>query len=127
MNSGKVYILTSGEYSDYAIQGVFSTREKAEEAMERFSVLFAGWGGVIEEVPVDTYLMTNEVYAMVYEDGAVFFENNLAEGERVECVFSEPMTQRSFRVRIRYNPNRDVMVKAARDRAGMILAREVGV
>lgn len=30
----KVYIITSGEYSDYTIKAVFSTREKAEEYVD---------------------------------------------------------------------------------------------
>jgi hypothetical protein len=28
---GKVWLVTSGEYDDYAVQGIFTTREKAEE------------------------------------------------------------------------------------------------
>jgi hypothetical protein len=31
----KIYIVTSGEYSDYCIQAVFSTREKAEEYIQQ--------------------------------------------------------------------------------------------
>ena len=31
MKENKVYVVTTGEYSDYRIEGVFSSREKAEE------------------------------------------------------------------------------------------------
>lgn len=31
MKENKVYVVTAGEYSDYRIEGVFSSREKAEE------------------------------------------------------------------------------------------------
>ena len=33
-NENKVYIVTSGSYSDYRIECVFSTREKAEEYLQ---------------------------------------------------------------------------------------------
>ncbi len=32
----KVYIVTTGEYSDYTIEGVFSTEAKAQEAVDRY-------------------------------------------------------------------------------------------
>ena len=32
----KVYLLVSGEYSDYGIESVFSTEERAKEAMEAY-------------------------------------------------------------------------------------------
>lgn len=44
----KVYIVTSGEYSDYTIEAVFSTREKAEEYVDA-----CGSDYRIEEYPVD--------------------------------------------------------------------------
>ena len=34
MNCDKVYVVTSGSYSDYSIECVFSTREKAEEYLQ---------------------------------------------------------------------------------------------
>lgn len=44
----KVYIVTSGEYSDYHINAVFSTREKAEEYVDA-----QGSDYRVEEYPVD--------------------------------------------------------------------------
>lgn len=35
--NNKVWILTSGRYSDYAVEGVFSTKEKAEIAAKHIS------------------------------------------------------------------------------------------
>lgn len=31
MKENKAYVVTAGEYSDYRIEGIFSSREKAEE------------------------------------------------------------------------------------------------
>ena len=50
----KVYIVTEGEYSDYGIIGVFSTKDKAEKFVEEF-------GGDIEEYGLDILcLMKNK-------------------------------------------------------------------
>lgn len=48
-----VYLLTSGDYSDYAIHGVFSTREKAEAA-KGYCEQHRGIGGYrVEEHTMD--------------------------------------------------------------------------
>lgn len=44
----KVYIVTSGEYSDYTIEAVFATREKAEEYVEAHGADYR-----VEEYQVD--------------------------------------------------------------------------
>lgn len=44
----KVYIVTSGEYSDYTIEVVFSTRKKAKEYVDAYGSDYR-----IEEYPVD--------------------------------------------------------------------------
>ena len=48
MESNKVYIVTSGEYSDYAIEAVFSTIEKAKEYVDAHGSDYR-----VEEYPVD--------------------------------------------------------------------------
>lgn len=50
----KVYVLTEGEYSDYHIVGIFSTREKADGV--RDAILGAEPGhAAVEEVEIDVY------------------------------------------------------------------------
>lgn len=44
----KIYIVTSGEYSDYSIDAVFSTKEKAEEYIQQHGTDYA-----IEEYDLD--------------------------------------------------------------------------
>lgn len=46
----KVYIVTQGEYSDYHIEGVFSTREKAQEYLDHIG---SAWNAGIEEYNID--------------------------------------------------------------------------
>lgn len=56
MDSKKVYLITAGEYSDYGVLAVCSTREKAEHFCEVLN-RNGGWYGDkadIEEYPVDS-------------------------------------------------------------------------
>ena len=48
-----VYIVTSGEYSDYSIHAVFSTREKAEEYI-------AHNGDFSDSYKIEEYVMDGE-------------------------------------------------------------------
>ena len=48
MDKKKIYIVTSGDYSDYGINAVFSTKEKAEEFMDT-----VGSDSRIEEYSLD--------------------------------------------------------------------------
>lgn len=50
----KVYIVTEGEYSDYHIEEVFSTRKKAEEFIEKYKEVEEYWYGEIEEYEIDS-------------------------------------------------------------------------
>ena len=47
----KVYLVTSGEYSDYEVEGVFLTREEAEEVQEEY-----GFKNDLEEFEVGEML-----------------------------------------------------------------------
>lgn len=60
----KVYIVTSGDYSDYAIEAVFSTREKAEEYVDAHGSDYR-----VEEYPVDdAEVKKNESIWLVFID-----------------------------------------------------------
>ena len=49
----KVYIVTAGNYSDYHIVAVFSTRKKAEEFLKRYEEVYPYIDVRIEEHPID--------------------------------------------------------------------------
>lgn len=51
----KVYIVTAGDYSDYGIRAVFSTRELAEAFIAKYGNSLGDWGDtpVIEEWTLD--------------------------------------------------------------------------
>lgn len=56
MDSNKVYLITAGEYSDYGVVAVCSTREKAEHFCEVLNRNGGRYGDKadIEEYPVDS-------------------------------------------------------------------------
>ena len=56
----KVYIVTSGEYSDYHIDAVFSCSEHAEEYKER------GGGDCVEEFPLDEPIPEALFYVRIF-------------------------------------------------------------
>jgi hypothetical protein len=66
----KVYVVVSGEYSDYGIEAIFSTREAAEEYMK---VVTLSYSPAIEEwdidVPRDGWYITT---VTMKKDGAIY-------------------------------------------------------
>ena len=53
MKEKKVWIVTSGIYSDYNIEAVFSSRELAEAYLEKFKEVYPGEDVRIEEYDLD--------------------------------------------------------------------------
>jgi len=51
-----MYVVTAGTYSDYRLCGIYSTREKAEAALEAFV------DSRIEELPIDQELPPGMVW-----------------------------------------------------------------
>ena len=44
----KIYVVTSGEYSDYGINALFSTKELAQLYMDKFNEPFSGYNDIME-------------------------------------------------------------------------------
>lgn len=85
----KVYIVTSGEYSDYTIEAVFSTREKAEEFV---SVLKLNYPAEIVEWNVDGIIEGDE--ARHYEATFAYETGELLLTEEVYMfIHLRPMIQ----------------------------------
>ena len=83
-----LYVLTSGEYSDYHIEGIYSTREQAE----RYKRLFPRddyYAADIEEWETDKPPVTCvdgnvEVWAIdMYEGGKAIIKEDARPGERL--------------------------------------------
>ena len=83
----KVYIVTEGEYSDYAICGVFTTREAADQAIKLGEFRYA-------EVEVWTLNETADspvqYHAGVLLDGTVKFVHDIGPRYDLDGVYYEP-------------------------------------
>jgi len=77
----KVYIVTIGEYSDYKILAVFSTKEQAEEYIKLF-IEREFWSdrGMIEEYLIDQW----EDFANIKKDKTGYYVIMTKEGKTVD-------------------------------------------
>ena len=73
----KVYIVTSGEYSDYGIDMVFSTEEKAKEWVDVITSMYGGYYD-IEPYELDAPIPKREEYLFfeAYIENDVIVKSN---------------------------------------------------
>lgn len=116
----KVYVVTTGEYSDYTIKGVFSTYEAASAAVaaiNKYPSVYNENNG-IEEYELDGYQPFEKYLTLYYNPCADTIDsvmyNEYVQEERVKFITKEKI----FMV-IHYSPrftNKDVLLKAVQDR-----------
>lgn len=93
MKEKKIYIVTSGSYSDYRIERVFSTKEKAEEFLD----------GVDDNYELEEYDIDKDVPAHVKKIWTI--RMNFLDKKNVCCYLSaSPLLVDTFRF---YENNRD--------------------
>lgn len=122
----KIYIVTSGEYSEYHIDAVFSTKEKAEEYIQQH-----GNGFDIEEYELDqevekkTQLWLITLNEEGGEAGAEVTQNHNNENIVDTCFISQPW--RGDDIYISFYVDADSMdraIKIARERYAAIKSNE---
>lgn len=88
-----IYVITHGDYSDYSIMGVFSTKEKAEEFVQDYNASPRLYNGeaTIEEYYLDwvetqepNFCILMDVNGKLYEE-ATSREGWFASGPNDEC------------------------------------------
>jgi len=130
----KVYIIYSGEYSDRCIAGVFSTKEKAQAYIDERAIL-EDLGGFIHEEEVDPEVpkRPNKIYMWAQRIGNRPLKFNMdgevgeEDEESIEIDGFGDESWESIQVHVNYNPNLDVMKKAALDRYYMLKAEKEGL
>jgi hypothetical protein len=114
----KVWIVTSGCYSDYGIAAIFSTKEKAWEFYNMKRVIDNEYNEPdewdIDEAKPDKYV---EAYKYGNDDEWDFagWESYLEESAK-EMV-----------VKVSFNQDKNIMKKAADDRLAFLKAQEEGI
>jgi hypothetical protein len=131
----KVYIVTHGDYSDYRIDGVFSTKERANEFI-RTRVRY----GDIEEWDVDAFdeLIRSGLYRYIVwfdEDGNADLppicrpdESDLAQPEVTEV--NDSMRYRPSPLRLRVDVwarDDEHAIKVASEKRAQYLAERAGI
>ena len=116
----KVYIVTRGEYSDYHIVGVYSTKEKAQEICDAISTSGTYW----DEPQVEEYEMDELTLAMGYVGVGYTPEDNTARAYGFNFAHGTDSMNNygktpEFICYLPYSPrlsNPDALLKAAQDR-----------
>ena len=88
---GKVFIVTSGEYSDYSIDRVFSTEEKAKEWVDVITSMYGG-NYNIEQYELDAPIPERKEY-MFFE---VYIENDVIVKSNFEFYFADEPSEIKF-------------------------------
>lgn len=119
----KVFTVWYGSYSGRELDGIFSTKEKADSYLERMKKCneFGEYDDKPIEYDIDTQKPPERIKADVYYDGNVFFLGEPFEYEK------EYITDQDCIVFINWNPDPEVMKQAARDKAHMLKARKAGI
>ena len=123
MKSDKVYVVTSGSYSDYRIECVFSTREKAEEYLQYHDDEYR-----IEKYAIDEEFVRNEGewrVAIDLTDDDVQVDKFLPiSGEGSKWLNSMWLYKSRFYTHVRTD-TRDRAIRIARERLAAARSNEV--
>ena len=87
----KVFIVTSGEYSDYGIDRVFSTEEKAKEWIDIITSMYGGTFN-IEPYELDAPMPTYKEY-LFFE---AYIEDNIVAKSNFEFYFTDKPNEIKF-------------------------------
>jgi len=116
-----VYAVSSGSYSDYSIEAIFSTRERAEHY-----ALILSEANDVEEYELDKSYEPPEYIRVNINDRSIWFCGEWKDSswciEQTHSEYSNIAT-----VKVKYNINPKVMKKAAYDRLAELKALEAGI
>src|SRR5574344_935725 len=132
----KVYITSSGHYSDWMITGVFSSMQKAQEYIDTMSVVDDYTNDTIDEYEVDSAAKPEYAAILIYPDVDKFIIENYEDYQSFfndgdvfhkDAIKSIPESREHYIVRVNFNLNNKVMIKAAHDKIAEYKAMEEGV
>lgn len=115
----KVYIVTSGTYSDYQVESIYSTEEKAKEAIETLIKLVANSDYSIDEYTLDKINLPKYMYfAYVPEDKTLSCWGYLRDfqGTNGDIQVRHYKSKERIDIRVAFTENYDGMVKSAWDK-----------
>jgi hypothetical protein len=124
----KVYIVTSGCYSDYHIEGVYSTREMAEEYIRAIKDDYKGINEWEVDVVVDPIEHGYLRWYVRFDGDNIDYINqediDLDDPKEEECSYYNYMGSLSFSI---YAKDRDHAIKIASEKRFMLLASGIPI
>ena len=118
----KVYVVTTGQYSDYTIRGIFSTPEAAEKAVRAMIVYPPACccdPNPIQEIELDTYQPFDKYLTLYYHPSSGKIShvryNDYKDQERIVSTINPDDIYMVMKYSERFMDH-DVLEKAARDR-----------
>lgn len=129
-----VYVVTSGEYSDYHIDAIFSTKEKAEEYIKihaRYNQGYYSDRAGIEEWEMDKNnsipTMRAEYYTVSQKIDFNLVSDYIEDKMRNCCYSMKSEPEKVFICTVHYHVDEEVMKKAVRDRYAQFMAQQEGI
>jgi len=125
----KVFVVTHGEYSDFGISAMFSSKEKAQEYINKRMVYDNGYFGVnqyISEYELDVATIP-EVLVGIYtvNTGGISFQERMFHSEDESPSYLDGIDE--FICYVHFNPNIGVMKKSVYDQYAQWKALREGV
>lgn len=123
MNAAKsVWVVTEGQYSEYHVDSIFTTKEKAYGYYNKKKIYDYKINRPYE-MPLDKGVIIKKVLATLLDDGSWFFDDN-SIGFRKDMYDSKTNYARFI---IPFNADEKVMIKIANDRLAFMKARDAGI
>ena len=120
----KVYCVFRGEYSDRHLEAIFSTRRKAVEYIRRNRTV-DNWYDPVDDEPIEYELDGAKTYSFVMFG---LYRNKITQRKGFVEKYRDPFEQDGvLYVTVKYNPDLEVMKKAAIDRANQFQAGAEGL
>ena len=123
-----VYVITSGEYSDYAILGVFTEQGAADKYVEMFNEARHYEEACVEPYEADT-IQTNGFWFSAKKDPVnriTFFVSESCEAQAVRKL-TDAFLGTSCLTTVFFAPSRAKALKIAADRFTQFEAQEEGI
>ena len=109
----KVYCVFRGEYSDRSLEAIFSTRRKAHAYINRNNTIDEYTYNRIDDDPIEYELDEAKIYSFVVFR---FYGNKITGSAEFVEKYRDPYEQGGVvRITVKYNPDKEVMEKAASD------------
>lgn len=124
----KVYTVWSGCYSDMDMIGVFSTRELAQEYIDYMQNIDNDIHSEPEEHEVDEIKVAEKADFVINGPDEYFVDYaKIFDRDDFDIHLGTLFGENYYRIGVNINKNKDVMIKAARDKLAMRKAREAGL